>query len=118
MSPRSDWTAEKDDGVCITLWKEEIAFKEGHPWIDTKVHCQPIEIWGDKQGNKKRIQHLKKAMSDFDGFVDLIIVEGIPGEGVEKANPWLPDNRKGYRWQVTEFDESTGHFEAKIVETN
>ena len=117
ISPRNDWTAKKEDGICISLWKQELAFRDGRPWINTKVHCQPIEIWKDKPGNKKRIRHLLKAVSDFEGVVDVIIVHGIPGEKVTSADPWQQKGRrKGYHWQVSEFEQSTGHFTANAVE--
>jgi len=117
VSPRSDWTAESETGICITLWKEELAFNNGKPWIDTKLHCQPIEIWGDKPGNKKRIQHLQKAVSEYNGFVDVIIVHGEPGEKVTNADPWKQEGkRQGYRWKITGFEQDTGHFSATIEE--
>jgi hypothetical protein len=113
LSPRQDWTAEKDDGVCITIWQSEMPREPGRPWLDTRIHCGPIEKWGNAAGNKKRIEHISRAVKEFGGKVDVIIVRGRPGEGVDEAFPWRPENRKGHYWKISNFDPQTGHFRAE-----
>ena len=113
--PRQDWSAENDSGVCITLWRSEVAWGSRPIGIDTRAHCSPLEDWRSKPGNQKRKQHLKRAWTDFDGWVDVVIVDGTLGEGVDGAYPWLAQERQNCRWRVTSFDEQTGHFSADVV---
>jgi hypothetical protein len=112
-SPRQDWTAEKDDGVCVTIWQSEMPHETGRPWLDTRIHCEPIEGWGHTIGNKKRIKHISRAVEEFNGNIDVVIVRGTPGSGVDDAFPWLPENRKGYCWRIADFEPLTGHFRAE-----
>ena len=113
-SPRQDWSADKPSGICITLWRKELGFKNGYSWVDTEVHAQDNVIWRDKPGNRKRLRHLQRALLEFDGFVDVVIVHGNPGEGFGDADPWLPEVRGG-RWRVEALDGTTGHFKAVVV---
>jgi hypothetical protein len=111
---RTDWTAVNESGVCISLWQKQVQrHPDGRPWHDTGLHGREHEIWKDKPGNRKRIEHIKAAMEKRDGFVDVVIVNGEPGESYGDAHPWIPEKRKGYRWRVTQFDEATGHFRAE-----
>ena len=77
--PRQDWSAAKPDGVCISLWKREMGTRGGMLWMSTKVHADPLENWGTKPGNRKRIKHLRRALGELNGRVDVVIVSGIPG---------------------------------------
>src|SRR3546814_16039984 len=88
--------AERDDGVCITLWRTEIDWKT--LTMDSRVRGGPLGDWSGLPGNAKRIRHAKRALDEFGGTVDAIIVDGIPGQGVTGATPWNPDDRKGLRW--------------------
>jgi hypothetical protein len=85
----------------------------GKPWLDTRIHCGPIEKWVHVAGNKKRIEHIARAVREFNGNVDVVVVRGRPGEGVDDAFPWLPENRKGYNWRIADFEPQTGHFRAE-----
>jgi hypothetical protein len=112
--PRQDWSAEKEDGICITLWRSEIDWKS--LVMDSRIHGGPNEIWAGLPGNPKRIRHANRALAEFGGFVDVIVVDGIPGNGVTKATPWQPSERKGLQWTITFLDDLTGHIrlEAKL----
>jgi hypothetical protein len=88
----------------------------GKPWLDSRIHALPIEDWGHKPGNAKRINHLQSAMDLFSSFVDVVIVDGVPGEGYGDAHPWIPENRQGFRWKVTDFELRTGHFRAEVLD--
>src|SRR5690349_19608847 len=90
-APRQDWTAEKDSGVCISLWRKEMGTQDGLLWMNTRVHADPLENWQDKPGNRKRIRHLRRALSDFGGCVDVVIVSGEPGVSYGTAQPWLAE---------------------------
>lgn len=90
-----------------------MSWKAGQPWLDTRAHGGPIERWGGAAGNRKRIEHIERAIGEFDGNVDVVVVRGKPGEGVDDAFPWLPERRKGYRWKITAFEPRTGHFRAE-----
>lgn len=113
--PRQDWSAGKPDGICISLWKKEMGTRGGMLWMNTKVHADPLENWGGKSGNRKRIVHLRRALTEFKGRVDIVIVSGIPGVGYQSAQPWLPEGKRSDTyWQVTDFDEETGNFEVEL----
>src|SRR5438128_110283 len=62
--PRQDWSAEKLDGVCISIWKKEMGSRDGSLWMDTRTHADPADQWQSKSGNKKRIRHLRRAIDD------------------------------------------------------
>ncbi len=118
-APRQDWSAEKKDGICISLWKKEMGTRDGLMWVNTSVHADPIENWGTKSGNTKRIRHLRRALEEFGGRVDVVIVSGDPGEGYGTAQPWVAkDGRANTYWQITEFEAGTGHFEVVLVRQN
>ncbi|MFZ1481761.1 MAG: hypothetical protein WAT25_13435 [Paracoccaceae bacterium] len=112
-NPRQDWSAEKTDGICITLWKSEVTWTPAPPHMDLWEKAVPgTTQWETLPGHKKRTGHLERAVSEFDGWVDVIIVAGTPGEGYGNADPWLPVKRVGHRWRVNKFDRATGWFSA------
>lgn len=39
-APRTDWSAERDDGVCLTLWTKETDWK--NLVSDTRLHADDI----------------------------------------------------------------------------
>jgi hypothetical protein len=77
--------------------------------MDSRILGGDIAIWGSKPGNKKRIAHAKRALTDFDGWIDAILVDGIPGVSYGKAFVWVPEEREIRFWRVTYLDETTGH---------
>lgn len=106
-SARQDWSAEKDDGVCITIWKRRINWPE-HSY-DTRTHTSSVDVWAKKSGNQKRIAHAKRALVEFDGWVDAILISGEPGVSYEDAQVWVPSDKGGKRWKITFLEEDTGH---------
>jgi hypothetical protein len=106
-TPRQDWSAALLDQICISIWRSEIDWKL--PIMDSRLHGGPIAEWGRLPGNAKRIKHARTALEKHDGFVDAIIVDGIPGQGVTSATPWIPHNRKGLCWRITYLGEQDGH---------
>lgn len=114
-APRQDWSAEKEDGVCISLWRKEMDARDGLLWMDTRTHAGPIDEWQDKSGNRKRIRHLRRALEEFGGHVDVVIVSGDPGVGYGTAQPWVAEGgRSGTFWEVTKLEDETGHFEVRL----
>ena len=110
-NPRQDWSAEKCDGICITLWKVEVQWIPPPPRIDLWDLATPgTTDWENLSGHKKRTNHLERAVSEFDRWVDVIIVSGVPGHGYGAAEPWLPEKRANHRWRIREFDKATGFF--------
>ncbi len=104
---RTDWSAESSEGICLTIWKREIDWSD---WsMDSRIRGGPIEQWGKKQGNKKRIVHAARALAEFEGWIDAILISGKPGQSYEDAQPWLPTDKGGKRWRVTFLDEFSGH---------
>jgi hypothetical protein len=112
---RQDWSAANENGVCISLWMKEMGVQDGLMWMDTRVHADPIGNWKDKPGNRKRIRHLRRALDEFGGRVDVVIVSGEPGVSYGTAQPWVPEGgRAGSYWQVLDLDEESGHFEVVL----
>jgi hypothetical protein len=107
QSVRQDWSAEKADGVCITIWKRGMDWRTMSS--DTRTRARDIEIWGKKSGNRKRTTHAKRALEQFDGWIDAILISGAPGVSYEDAQIWVPAEKGGQRWRVTFLDEETGH---------
>lgn len=113
---RQDWSAENAEGVCISLWRKEMGIRDGLLWMSTRVHADPLEGWENKPGNRKRIRHLRRALDEFGGRVDVVIVSGEPGVSYGTAQPWVADGaRAGTRWQIDDLEEGTGHFEVRLV---
>lgn len=104
---RTDWSAEHNTGVCLSLWKKETDYKR--LLMDTREHAGELEVWRKKAGNAKRIRHAAKAIEQFGGWVDVVTIDGNPGEGYENAHPWIVAERHSKRWRVTYLDKSTGH---------
>jgi len=112
-NPRQDWSAEKADGICITLWKVEVDWAPPPLRIDLWEKAEPgTTEWETLTGHKKRTSHLARAISEFNGWIDVIIVTGTPGEGYKNADPWLSSKRANHRWRILKFDEVTGWFSA------
>ncbi len=112
-APRQDWSAERTDGVCVTLWRSEIDWKT--LTMDSRVRGGPLEEWSNLPGNARRIRHARRALVEFGGMVDVIIVDGVPGQGVTDATPWNPKDRKGLRWRVTYLEDVTGHIRMETI---
>jgi hypothetical protein len=118
---RKDWTAEKYKGeytgVCLTLWEVELKGKEPElRSLDTRDLSPPLEDCNGKPGFRKRICHIKRAIREFDGVVDIIIIDSNPKEewGVKRKRKLsYPCLNKDRRWRVTYFESDTGHFVVK-----
>ena len=110
-NPRQHWSCASERGVCLSLWRSEIDWKNRK--FDTREDAGPVTTWNSAGANQRK-RDLALARSDFDGWIDVVVVDGIPGEGVDEATPWLPANRQGLRWRVTDFDEENGHFRAEL----
>lgn len=111
-APRTDWSAENDTGVCLSLWAKEITFHGVSCSFDTREKTNPIETWNCKPGFRRRQAHLRRAV-ETGGRIDVVIVSGTPGGSYEDAHPWKPEQRKSMAWFVTAFDPETGHFSAE-----
>lgn len=111
-TPRLDWSAANENGVCISLWRTEIDWKNLS--FDTRTGAGHPSTWYPA-GNNKRKRHLATALQEHDGWVDVVVVDGVPGEGVHKAAPWIPQERRGLKWRVLELDSNVGHFSARAL---
>jgi hypothetical protein len=110
---QTDWSAEKTDGVCISMWRERLTRK-------SPLHFDTDEAWPDgepatnKIGFNKRTRHIETACEKFDGFVDVVLRDGAYGEQHGDSEPWNWKHRGG-RWKITRFDPSSGKFRAEVV---
>lgn len=108
---RQDWSADRPDGICITLWKSEVEWTPPPPRMDLWERAAPgATEWENLPGHRKRSEHLRRAVTEFEGWVDAIIVTGTPGEGYGNAVPWLTEQRVNHRWRVQKFDQASGWF--------
>ena len=113
---RLDWSAEKADGVCVTMWQPKLGrLSNGRTYYDG------WEIWPElantrnpAHGNTKLIAHLTSAVEKFNGRVDAIHLSGTPETGYGNATPWIRD---GYR-QITKFNPDTGLYRADVFLPN
>lgn len=110
--PRQDWTSEREDGICITLWKSRINLKTWH--YDSREHGAKGQDWQAKSGSKKRIRHASRAIDEFGGWVDAVLLDGVFGERVDNAEPWFPKDRNGKRWRVTYLNRENGHIRLEL----
>ena len=115
VSPRQDWSAENSDGVCISIWREELDKHSLLPRLDLwTLHPDPAAAtWRSKPGHEKRTRHLARALSEFDRRVDVVLVSGIPGQSYRDADPWLVAKRGGW-WSISNFDVTNGYFVAEV----
>ena len=113
-NPRQDWSAEKGDGVCITIWQKERSVEKGLPYLDLWELHPKGGLWMSKPGHNKRTKHLMRAINEFDGRVDVIFVEGNPGISYKNAAPWDVAMKKGRYWHISKFDPANGYFRAEI----
>lgn len=112
---RQDWSAEKADGVCVTLWKKEVNWRSKPPYVDLwELHPDGGD-WESLPGHRKRTAHISKAMDDHGGHVDAIIVTGEPGESYGTAHVWEPEERQDHTWRITKFNCATGYFRAEAT---
>ena len=114
-NPMNQWSAENEEGVCISLWQKEMVFTDGRSWIDTRLHAGPAEEWS-AVGANLRAKHLKAAIEKFRGHVDVVVLYGEVGK-VKNCEPWFPPkSHPNHGWIVTDFDVDTGHFVAEMAE--
>ena len=117
---RQNWSAEKPDGVCVTIWKMHVKNNDRKlPSYDGfKIWPHLANERDPAHGNTKLIEHLSSAVDKFGGRVDAIYLAGNPddGRGHLDADPWYAEKRGGF-WRVTKFDRHTGLYRADVFRT-
>jgi hypothetical protein len=102
-------SAEKIDGVALAIFRSELA-----PAM--VFDSRDVPNWNEQRcllpGNAVRKRHIARALKEFEGKVDAILVFGGPGEGRKEAEPW---QRPGSHWQVTYFEAVTGHHRVELI---
>lgn len=102
---QTDWSAENADGVCITLWRCDLELSsEKLPFYDMRFE-RPLPEWTEKIGHRKRRSHLARAVDEFGGRVDVVLLHGPSGGPQTGADPWIKEER-GKGWHITRFDET------------
>jgi hypothetical protein len=114
-SPRQDWTATKNDAVCLTIWQSEMQIDKVRQcnFLDTRLHCGSTDLWGCKPGNKLRIVHLSQAIESYSGWVDVVVRMGRPDDNDREAYPWIAAERYGKSWRLLDLNRQSGHFSAE-----
>ena len=105
-----EWSAEKSDGVCISLWVSELQNMNSDVY-DTEQHAKPLETW-TKSMNTKRIPMLLKALHSHEGWVDAVIRDDTNGRTDAPTKPWMLSEQGGLKWKLIDVDKDTGHFKA------
>lgn len=111
---QTDWSAEKADGVCISMWRDKVKWNASPPYFDTDEAWPDWEPGADKIGHRKRTQHIELARDKHDGFVDIVLRRGTYDEQHGDAEPWDWKSRGG-RWKISRFVRSNGKFRAEVV---
>jgi hypothetical protein len=113
---QTDWSAlEEGRGVAISIWWAEVRMESGRPVFSTKdLKRDDTPATDARLGSRKRIKHLQKAWNEFGGWVDAIILTGVPSEGYGSAEPWDPA-KCGGQWRIRRPEEDSGHFLVELV---
>jgi heme-degrading monooxygenase HmoA len=115
-APRTDWSALNDQGVCLSFWSSKMTFESGLSSYDTREQKHKARDWHSDAGNKRRLMHLRSAMERDEGWIDVVLLEGVAEERkVKSAQHWISE-RRGYSWRVVWFDEVTGDFRAELFD--
>ena len=110
---RWSWSAEKDDGAVITLWRTELSQRDGRIQMDSRVDADDISEFRNKPGHKERTRILSKFNVPF--FVDCILRDDISKSRQDApCYPWS-ETETGMQWCITFFDGETGHFCAELM---
>ena len=113
-NPRWSWSARSEDGtvVVITLWKDRLSFDGGaivydDMGIDTGA-------WVDRPGNRERIENLKWARDNCDGYFRAVVTVA---EDISAQPRRIADCYPQPRWnmRLVDLNESTGEFRAVHV---
>lgn len=111
--PRQHWSAQSETGVCLSLWRTELQWKPTL-WMDTRIHCGVVSLWNPAGANKRR-EHLRLAIEKFHGWIDAVIVDGVPGQPIKDAEPWNVSAR-GKQWRLEDVDLEIGHFTVRACD--
>lgn len=108
-SPRSEVSSAKQDGIAISIWRNELTVNRKPILPPMSFDTRQIPNWDAERkelpGNQKRKEHLRRAISHFSGRVDVILWDGKDGEA------W----KRGGHWHLTYFDESSGHHRVELI---
>lgn len=86
----------------------------GVPCFDSRIHADPIELWGDKAGARRRLEHLKAAEDYFGGWLDVVLRAGGYHDGTSQpSEPWIVADRQNHKWRLVLLDRETGHFSCR-----
>jgi hypothetical protein len=106
--PRNSVSAESANGVAVAIYRAELGQDMS---FDTRTVPNWDETRGQLPGNKERVRHLERALTEFDGSVRVVLVDGEPGKPSKTGEPW--DKPDTY-WQVTFFDRPSGNFRLEL----
>ena len=111
------WSAMSEDmrTVAVTIWKDQMKFKDGKLIWDTfnLPENQSNNLWKDMFGNRERIQHLKHCRDKLNGLFRVVItvakdVNALPRE-ISDCYPL-----EGIWMKLDKLDEDTGECYAEF----
>ena len=87
---------------------------DGLPYYDFyEAHPDRLDHM-NRFGHRERTDNIAKALREFDGRVEVVMVSAASGEGAGDAEPWDAKLRGGF-WKITRFDPNDGYFRADVV---
>lgn len=111
---RWSWSARSSDGqtVVLTLWQDLVKLSEGVVYYDTFGHRS--EEWSDKPGNRERLENLIWARDKCGGLFRVIITVAADTDEFPRriASCFA---RPDWTMTLTDLNETTGEFRAKMV---
>jgi hypothetical protein len=110
-NPRFSWSAVSADGtVVVTLWKDQLDYTS-KPITHDLFNREDLPDWINRPGNRDRIEHLRWAKENCDGWFRVIITvakdENAKTRAIEKCYPL-----KDWWMRLIELNEETGEFRA------
>jgi hypothetical protein len=106
IAHRTDWSAANANGVCLSLWKKR---QTGAIWSWTRAYMPTrSKIGVTKREMRAELSTPGSRSNEHGGWVDVVTIDGNPGESYGDAHPWYPAQR-GKRWRVTFLEARTGH---------
>jgi hypothetical protein len=111
-NPRTSWSAISDDRktVILTMWKDQLDYTS-RPIVYDVFNRADLPNWTNSLGNRERIEHLRWAKENCDGWFRVIITVAkdvnAKTREIERCYPL-----KDWWMRLIELNEKTGEFRA------
>ncbi len=114
VNTRWSWSGKSDDGsvIALVLWQDGVKGKSGNLIYDDTE--DPNAKWRKRAGSVERTEFLKHCRDNLGGRFRAVIAVAVD----VTADPRQIDRcfpQKGVFWQLGDFDEMSGAFNARVV---